>query len=33
VTLLLIASSHAPLDALCADALQTFRVFQHPARC
>ena len=32
VTLLLIGSSHAPLDALCAASLQNFRVFQQPAR-
>jgi len=32
VTLLLIGSSHAPLDALCAASLQTFRLFQQPAR-
>jgi hypothetical protein len=32
VTLLLIGSSHAPLDALCAASLQHFRLFQQPAR-
>jgi hypothetical protein len=32
VILLLIVSSHAPLDALCADALQDFWFFPHPAR-
>jgi hypothetical protein len=31
VILLLVASSHVPLDALCADALQDCRVFPHPA--
>jgi hypothetical protein len=32
VILLLIVSSHAPLDALEAVSLQNFRVFQQPAR-
>src|ERR1035437_8616630 len=32
VTLLLIGSSHALLDALCATSLQHFRLFQQPAR-
>jgi hypothetical protein len=32
VTLLLIASSHAQLDAPCADSLQDFRIFQQPAK-
>jgi hypothetical protein len=32
VTLLLIGSSHASLDALCAASLQNFRLFQQPAR-
>jgi CheY-like chemotaxis protein len=32
VTLLLIGSSHAPLDAPCADSLQDFRIFQQPAK-
>ncbi len=31
MSLLLIGSSHAPLDALCAVSLQNFRVFQQPA--
>jgi hypothetical protein len=32
MSLLLIGSSHAPLDVLCAASLQTFGVFQQPAR-
>ena len=32
VTLLLIGSSHALLDALCATSLQHFRLFQQPVR-
>jgi len=32
VTLPLIGSSHAPLDALGTASLHNFRVFQHPAR-
>ena len=32
MSLLLIGSSHVPLDALCAVSLQTFRLFQQPAR-
>jgi len=32
VTLLLIGSSHAPLDAFCAASLQLFRLFQQPVK-
>jgi (1->4)-alpha-D-glucan 1-alpha-D-glucosylmutase len=32
MSLLLIGSSHAPLDVLCAASLQTFGVFQQPAK-
>ena len=32
MTLLLIGSSHAPLDVLCVASLQTFVVFQQPAK-